>query len=213
MLIGHRGYSSCYADNSEESFKNAIRVGFDMIELDINLCKTGELIVYHDVLLDGKPISSYTKTDLQKIKIITLSDYFRICNNKIKTYIDVKGDSNVMKTLILFLKDNIIDLNYIYVASFDIYQLNILKESNLPVKLGLITSNKLTHREMDLYKYIDFFAFNWEEYNNEIYAYLHEDNKLVFLYTCSDLKEFNYIRNSYHFDGLISNIFINHLNI
>ena len=155
----------------------------------------------------------YSGVFRKKGSIITLSDYFRICNNKIKTYIDVKGDSNVMKTLILFLKDNIIDLNYIYVASFDIYQLNILKESNLPVKLGLITSNKLTHREMDLYKYIDFFAFNWEEYNNEIYAYLHEDNKLVFLYTCSDLKEFNYIRNSYHFDGLISNIFINHLNI
>ena len=58
MIIGHRGYSSCFIDNSRESFENAIHIGFDMIELDINICKSGELIVYHDLFIFNKLINS-----------------------------------------------------------------------------------------------------------------------------------------------------------
>ena len=39
MKIAHRGYK--YIDNSILAFENAIKEGFDMIELDIQLCKSG----------------------------------------------------------------------------------------------------------------------------------------------------------------------------
>ena len=39
--IAHRGYSSKHADNSKEAFNEAIIHKFDMIELDIQLCKNG----------------------------------------------------------------------------------------------------------------------------------------------------------------------------
>lgn len=212
MIIGHRGYSSCFIDNSRESFENAIHIGFDMIELDINICKSGELIVYHDLLLDGKSITEYTMIELAKKNIISLQEYFLINENRVKTYIDVKGDANVMNALILFFNESSIYLDDIYVASFDIQQINILKNSNINVKCGLITSNKLTEHELEFFLHLDFFAFNWEEYNNEIYQFLQRYNKPVFLYTCHDMKELHYIQNVYQYDGLISNIFVNYLN-
>ena len=53
MWIAHRGYSSKYSDNTRASFVGAIDAGFDMIELDVHLCNSGELVIHHDLLLKG----------------------------------------------------------------------------------------------------------------------------------------------------------------
>ena len=48
LKIAHRGYSEKYGDNNMISFREALYAGFDMIELDILLCRTGEIVIYHD---------------------------------------------------------------------------------------------------------------------------------------------------------------------
>ena len=52
LKIAHRGYSDKYKDNTLEAFEHAVRNHFDMIELDIQLCKSGEIIVYHDIIIN-----------------------------------------------------------------------------------------------------------------------------------------------------------------
>ena len=84
MLIAHRGYSDKYVDNSEESFREAIRSGFDMIELDINICKSGELVIFHDTLIDGINVNDYDLHTLyNKYGIITLDFYFKNINTNV----------------------------------------------------------------------------------------------------------------------------------
>jgi glycerophosphoryl diester phosphodiesterase len=209
MIIAHRGHSSKYPDNSKKGFIDAIKKGFNMIELDINICKTKEIVIYHDSIINGKCIQEYSLNELMQLNIITLDYYFNNINkNQIKTYIDVKGNDVVINYLIDFLNsNNNIDKSLIYIASFNINHLNIVKNSNLKCKLGFITCNKFTLNDDKLYLY-DFYAFNWELYDNELYDFLKYKNKLVFLYTCHNIEEYKYIQYKYKYDGLISNIYI-----
>ena len=66
IQIAHRGYSDKCGDNNITSFLEAVYYGFDMLEMDIQLCKTGEIVVHHDTYLHQKPISAYTFKELQE---------------------------------------------------------------------------------------------------------------------------------------------------
>ena len=210
MLIAHRGYSFKYTDNSKEAFIAALKK-FDMIELDIHICGTNELVIYHDSLIDSQHITTMHYNVLKSKGILSLDEYFREINpNILPTYIDVKGNMNVVKNLITYLHNaNYIDLDKIYVASFNTSHLLELRNSSLNVKCGLITANMLTHDELVQYMYLDFFAFSWDQYDNNIYELFQKKNKQVFLYTCHDTDEYNYICNNLKYDGMISNICIN----
>lgn len=210
MLIAHRGYSSKFKDNSLESFKNALSIGFDMIELDVNVCKSGELIIYHDTIIEYKNIQNYSLEELSKYNIITLDTYFIWNNNRISSYLDSKGNKKVMSILITYLQNNnFIDLSKLYIGSFNFEQISMLIESKLPVKKGIITSNKPSKHEVNMVnESIEFISFNWEYYDNYIYDELKKKNILVFLYTCHNNNEYIYINNNIKYDGLVSNIFI-----
>ena len=72
LKIAHRGLSATNPDNSIESFVCAVEAGFDMIELDIQLCKNNEIVVFHDRSLYGKMIEEYTLHELEEIGVISL---------------------------------------------------------------------------------------------------------------------------------------------
>ncbi len=48
LLFGHRGYSAKAPENTLASFRMAVEAGVPGIELDVHLCKSGELVVIHD---------------------------------------------------------------------------------------------------------------------------------------------------------------------
>lgn len=47
-LIGHRGYSARYPENTMPAFKGAYRKGFDGIEVDLWESNNGDLMIFHD---------------------------------------------------------------------------------------------------------------------------------------------------------------------
>ena len=47
-IIAHRGASAAAPENTLASFKEAVRVGADMIELDVRLSREGAVMVFHD---------------------------------------------------------------------------------------------------------------------------------------------------------------------
>lgn len=69
-IFAHRGSSGTHPENTITAFKEAVRLGVDGIELDIQLTKDGELVVIHDYTLDrttdgtGK-ILDYTVEELK----------------------------------------------------------------------------------------------------------------------------------------------------
>ena len=52
LVIAHRGYSLLAPENTILSYRKAIAAGADMLEVDINLTRDGELVMIHDYRLE-----------------------------------------------------------------------------------------------------------------------------------------------------------------
>ena len=52
-LIAHRGFVDVYPDNTLAAMRGAARDGAAMIEIDVQPCADGEVVVFHDPFLDG----------------------------------------------------------------------------------------------------------------------------------------------------------------
>jgi Glycerophosphoryl diester phosphodiesterase len=107
-VIAHRGASAYCPENTLVSFERAIALGADMIELDVQLTRDGEVVVFHDEKLtrcmNGKGrITDYTLAELKKLdagiwfnkeyegtRIPTLAEVLSLCKNKVAVNIEIK---------------------------------------------------------------------------------------------------------------------------
>jgi glycerophosphoryl diester phosphodiesterase len=46
--LAHRGWHKEWIENTLEAFREAFKLGFDGVELDVQLTKDGQVVVYHD---------------------------------------------------------------------------------------------------------------------------------------------------------------------
>ena len=110
-LIAHRGGAKLAPENTLAAFKNAIKIGVDMIEIDVHLTKDGKVIVIHDEKIDrttdGKgTIKDMTLAEIRKYdagswfdkkfkgeKVPTLDEVMETLKGKAKLLIEIKdGD-------------------------------------------------------------------------------------------------------------------------
>src|SRR5215210_7007585 len=54
LNIAHQGGEDEFPSNTMYAFRKALRVGADMLELDVGVTKDGRVIVMHDTTVDGK---------------------------------------------------------------------------------------------------------------------------------------------------------------
>lgn len=52
LVFAHRGASGYAPENTLDAFEEAVRMGADGVELDVHICRTGELVVAHDETVD-----------------------------------------------------------------------------------------------------------------------------------------------------------------
>ena len=72
LVIAHRGASGTHPENTMAAFRRAVELGADMIELDVQLTRDGEVVVFHDATLerttDGAgPLSALTLAELRRL--------------------------------------------------------------------------------------------------------------------------------------------------
>lgn len=96
LVFGHRGLPEKFTENTLDGFLGAMDAGLDGIELDVQITKDNELIIYHDSYLE---ISGEKKhpwnMDLYEIKEITLDR-----GEKIPTLNEVLGAIKDYKIII-----------------------------------------------------------------------------------------------------------------
>ena len=73
IIIGHRGAPVLALENTLESFIKAFEADVNGIELDVQLSKDGELVVFHDWRLENITGSSYNIEDIDYSEIRDLS--------------------------------------------------------------------------------------------------------------------------------------------
>ena len=90
MIIGHRGLTGTdVADNSEKAIRQAKEAGFDGVEIDVQLTKDQECILWHDELFCGE---------------LVCDKYFRDCQESCNyPLLTLKEALYLVKTLGLYL--------------------------------------------------------------------------------------------------------------
>ncbi|MGR7813144.1 glycerophosphodiester phosphodiesterase [Lacinutrix undariae] len=109
LKIGHRGAKNYVTENTIQSVEKALEFGVDAIEIDVHVCASGELVVFHDFTLDritdgSGEVAKFTLSQLKELtvvggyKIPTLTEVLRVINKKCILNIELKGKFTAAKT-------------------------------------------------------------------------------------------------------------------
>ena len=213
LQIAHRGNSHYYKDNSKQAITSAIIEGFPMIEIDIQVCKTGEIIVYHDTYLKSKMIEdmSYSEITLKYNDILRLEEVFDIPGIlDVKLYLDLKGGLSLVHAIVKFLKStkmSWINFDNLYIASFNIEHIDQIYKHIPNISYGFITGNNfdsLLYYSILRRPYIKFFSICWTMLNNKTCSILQDIGVKIFTYTCENDTILEQMLR-YKIDGIVTN--------
>jgi len=112
LLFGHRGYVSLAPENTLASFQLCVEKGIPGVELDVQLCKSGELVIVHDANMkrvSGKDalVKDLSFDELRDLdigdgqRVPLLSELFELCGDRLYYDIELKvpalGDGGLAK--------------------------------------------------------------------------------------------------------------------
>lgn len=139
-LLGHRGYSERYVENSLKAFRACKE--FDGVELDLQLCKTKEVVIIHDFDLKrlanlDKKVKDLTLDELKTLKLstpkakeseslITLEELFDDLSNTLYYDLELKEetakDTGLARAVFQIIKNYKMEKN-VLVSSFNPFTL------------------------------------------------------------------------------------------
>ena len=152
LNIGHRGAMGHETENTISSIKKALELNVDMIEIDFFVIKSGEVVVFHDDLLDsltnakGK-IEDYTWEELKKVvvkgnhKIPLLEDVITTINKKTPLNIELKGSKTakpVFDILTAFFEKGWTRADF-NISSFLWEELENYRKLDTTISIGILT--------------------------------------------------------------------------
>lgn len=204
QITAHRGFSTAAPENTRYAFEEAINVGADYIELDVQQTADGQIVVFHDKNLsrttDGTgELSAYTYDQLMQFsnggwfdtegtyadsRIMLLSEVFDLVGHDIMLNIEIKniGDTADTAQKIAVLLEEYEIADSCYVTSFDYSALKEVKLANPEIKTGLIT-NAASAAVYSKLKYIDAVSLNYLFVNRNLVSTAHKNGKKVFVWT------------------------------
>jgi len=157
LKIGHRGAMGYAPENTLASFAKALELGVDGIELDVHLCKSGELVVIHDARVNrttnGK--GSVLDKTLEEIKILdagngqhipTLSEVLDFVNRRAIIDIELKAEGigkSVAKVVHHYIQEQGWGKNLFMISSFDHHELMRCHNMIPEVPFGPLIAAKL----------------------------------------------------------------------
>ena len=126
LRIGHRGARAYEPENTLRSFKKALEIGVDAVELDVRKTKDNQLVVIHDAdvkrTTDGKGlVSELTLTEIKTFstekgeKIPTLKEALDFLDRKVKILIELK-EADVEKKVLTAVSERGLQKNVIIVS-------------------------------------------------------------------------------------------------
>jgi glycerophosphoryl diester phosphodiesterase len=102
LVIAHRGASAVEPENSLAAFQRASADGADGVELDVLLCATGQVVVFHDddlTRLGGRPerIAALSLDQLRGLRLLsgaaspTLEETLEACGERLLVNVELKA--------------------------------------------------------------------------------------------------------------------------
>jgi glycerophosphoryl diester phosphodiesterase len=93
LVIAHRGWSGRYPENTLPAIRAALRLGVDMVEIDVQETRDGKLVVFHDDRLDRiygvhKRVRDAARRELPNAP--ALGQVLRACRGKANVLVEIK---------------------------------------------------------------------------------------------------------------------------
>lgn len=215
--IGHRGAKAYVAENTIASIEKAIQLGADAVEIDVHVCKTGEIVVIHDSTINrtttGKgKVKELTLNELRLIttygySIPTLEEVLVFCEDKCTIHIELKGKGTAVKVADIVTK-YIARTKWTYetllVSSFKRSKLDKVKQINPNINRGIIVDKKASKalvQSMEDKCSAIYIAFN--KVKPHIVAFANSHNIQVYVWTVNKPKKISKMK-ALSVSGIIS---------
>ena len=203
--IAHRGYSLQFRDNSIEAIREAVHREYDGVEIDVQLCGTGELVLHHDVYIDDYFVGELSLQKLKEMGVCSLREVYDQVPEIQATLllIDIKGcDLSVVKALETFYESE--PMGDVIFCSFN---RKILY--NLPEHFQKGSTFETTFHENEyemVTKGLYAVVLHWTCLDHDFVQYCRERGIQVYTYTHKEDKELEYMYR-YGVDGIVTNGF------
>ncbi len=155
IIIGHRGYSAKFPENTISSFQAAMDASADMIEFDVLLSQDRIPVIIHDETLDrttngsGK-VAAMKLSELKELNagndqtIPTLEEVLQLTQNKISLHVEIKSEavqqtqtSNGVEEQVLQLLEKYGHMSSCVISSFSSTALFRVRQMNPHVATGM----------------------------------------------------------------------------
>ena len=221
-VMAHRGLSADAPENTLYAFSDAILVGADFIELDVQQTRDGVLVVMHDSNLKrttgvNKDIWDVDYVDIQNLdagswfdpayanaRIPTLEETLQFVDKRAKLNIEIKPTKHGSDTLEQDVAELITRYQYTdacYVTSFSYGSLKKVKEANPEIRTGYLMS--VAYGQFYSLKYADAFSLNKVFVTSQVVNAAHQQGKQIFAWTVNGMSEVRSLCNL-HVDSIIT---------
>jgi glycerophosphoryl diester phosphodiesterase len=151
-IIGHRGAMGYEPEDTLLSLETALKLGVDMIEFDVQVCRTGEPVVIHDRRVNrttnGKGyVARMTLDELRELdagkgeRIPLLEEALDLIGRRAKVNIEMKGRGTaepVHGIIEDYVKNRGWEYDDFLVSSFKHKELERFRELNPDVRIGAL---------------------------------------------------------------------------
>lgn len=217
VVIGHRGASAYYPENTMSAFRAAYEMGAEMIELDILLSKDDVPVVIHDETLErttdgtGK-VMEYTYEELNKLdagswfgeehtgeRIPTLEEVLQFAKGKIAVNIEIKTEA-VSDERERGIEEKAYELvkkydmqDYVLFSSFDYRAIAHLKELDVNIAVALLYDKQQSYdkdpKELVESYNADAFNCSYRQFSKKWAEVTSEAGIPVFVYTVNSRRK------------------------
>ncbi len=220
LIIGHKGASKSEPENTLRSFRKAIELQADYIELDVQVSKDGEIVVIHDYEISkltghSGNVKEMTLDELKQLnigegeKIPTLQEVIMLAQGEIGLQIEIKVEK-IGKKIIEMLRDASL-IESTIISSFIHHELVKIKKLEPEIKLGALISERISEpRDLTnatkrvikkkLFAIHPYFA----GVNRELIEFAHNNNLKVNVWTLNDKPDMERLI-KLGVDGIITN--------
>nr|WP_297071585.1 glycerophosphodiester phosphodiesterase family protein [Thermococcus sp.] len=152
LVLGHRGYSAKYPENTILAFKKALEAGADGVELDVWLTKDREVVVIHDERIDrtsnmSGSVKEMTLEELREAdfgngeRIPTLEEVFEALPEDAIINVELKDAEGVKETADIISRHN---PDRVMVSSFLVNALRRYRDHDHSTRLGILIDREET---------------------------------------------------------------------
>lgn len=152
LIIGHRGAMGLEPENTPRSFRKAVELGAGMVEFDVRVCGSGDVVVMHDSTVDRTTdgsgrVSEKTLGELRCLdagrgeRIPTLREALDLMRGRAGVNVELKDDGSsapVQEIVAGCVREGVWSYDDIIVSSFNHSELENLRLLDGKIRTGVL---------------------------------------------------------------------------